>query len=81
MLFLQAPGQPSAPIIVKVIQVPSHTLGDVVLSAIGISGVMALGAAVLGLLLGLCFIGFRIRQRRRQPSETTTDHQQLHLNV
>lgn len=80
-MFLQTPGQPSAPIIVKVIQAPSQTLGDVVLSAIGISGVMALGAAVLGLILGLCFIAFRIRQRQHQPADTPTDHQQLRLNV
>lgn len=65
----------------KVIEVPSQTLGDVVLGAIGITGVMVLGALILGLALGLGFIGFRLHQQRQQTSDSTTDHQQLHLNA
>ena len=80
MLFVQAP-QPNTPIIVKVIEVPSHTLGDVVMAALGISGLMLIGAVILGLGLGVGFIAFRIRRRRRQPVDSPTDHQQLHLNV
>jgi hypothetical protein len=80
VLFLQIPAQPDTPIIVKVIEVPSYTLGDVVLAAVGIAGVLLLGAIVLGLVLGLGFIGFRLRRQRQQPSDAT-DHQTLHLNV
>ena len=80
MLFLQTPAPPSTPIIVKVIQVPSQTLGDVVLGAIGITGVLVLGALVLGLALGACFVALRLRHQRRLSSDTT-DHQQLHLNA
>ena len=81
VLSLQTPAQPGTPIILKVIEVPSHTLGDVVLAAIGITGVMVLGALILGLVLGLGFIGFRRLRQRQQSSDATTDHQQLHLNV
>jgi hypothetical protein len=81
VLLLQAPGQLGTPIIVNVIDAPGQTLGDVVLSAVGISGVMAFGAAVLGVVLGVCFIAFRIRQRRRQPTDSPSDHQQLRLHV
>lgn len=80
MFLLQTPAQPDTPIIVKVIEVPSYTLGDVVLAAVGIAGVLLLGAIVLGLVLGLGFIGFRLRRRRQQSSDAT-DHQTLHLNV
>lgn len=80
MLLLQTPGQPSSPIFVKVIEVPSQTLGDVVMGALGISGVMLIGAVILGAVLGLCFIGFRLH-RRRQSSDASTDHQRLHLNA
>jgi len=79
MLFQSAPGA-SSPIIVKVIEAPSQTLGDVVIAAIGISGVLALGAAVFGLVLGAGFIALRSRRRRRQPANAPTDHQQLHLS-
>ena len=71
--------QPDAPIIVDVIQVPSYTLGDVVVKAIGISGVVAASGVLLGLVLGGAFIAFRIRARRL--SNAPTDHQRLHLSV
>jgi hypothetical protein len=80
VFLLQTPAQPDTPIIVKVIEVPSYTLGDVVLAAVGIAGVLLLGAIVLGLVLGLGFIGFRLRRQRQQSSDAT-DHQTLHLNV
>ena len=78
--MIQVPTPPNTPIIVKVIEVPSYTLADVVLAAAGIAGVLALGAVILGLVLGVGFIGFRLR-RQRQPSSDATDHQKLHLNA
>jgi hypothetical protein len=80
VLLLQEPAQPSTPIIVKVIEVPSQTLGDVVLGAFGITGVMVLGALILGLVLGAGLVLLRLLHQRRQPSDTS-DHQQLHLNA
>jgi len=81
MVLLQLPPEPSAPIIVKVIEVPSQTIGDVVMAAVGISGAIAVGAAILGLVLGVGFIAYRMRRQRNQPADSPTDHQQLRLNV
>jgi len=72
--------QPGGPIIVEVIEVPSYTLGDVVMSALGVSGVIAVGAILVGLVLGGVFIAFRMRARRRSSGDPT-DHQRLHLSV
>jgi hypothetical protein len=53
--------QPHQPIIVKVIEAPSDSisLGDVVLQALGLSGVILVAAILLGVLLGGLFIGWR----------------------
>ncbi|PYR32318.1 MAG: hypothetical protein DMF90_23830 [Acidobacteria bacterium] len=56
--------QPDAPIIIKIIELPEtpmEGLGDVLLSALGITGVLVLGAVVLGLLLGSLMFWFRGR--------------------
>jgi len=56
--------QPDAPIIIKIIEppeTPMEGLGDVLLSALGITGVLVLGAVVLGLLLGSLMFWFRGR--------------------
>ena len=46
--------QPGAPIIVKIIEPPGDPTGlaDVLLAALGIAGVLTLGAIVLGLFVG-----------------------------
>jgi hypothetical protein len=46
--------QPDPPIVVKIIEPPGDPtgLGDVLLAALGVTGVLVLGAAVLGVLLG-----------------------------
>jgi hypothetical protein len=46
--------QPGSPIIVKIIEPPGDPTGlaDVLLGALGITGALAVGALVLGVLLG-----------------------------
>jgi hypothetical protein len=79
--MLQTPPSPDPPIIVKVIETPTESLGDIVLGAVGLSGLLTLIAVVLGLLLGVGFIAFRVRQKQRQSPEDLSDHQQLHLRI
>ena len=79
--MLQTPPSPAPPIIVKVIETPTESLGDIVLGAVGLSGLLTLIAVVLGLLLGVGFIAFRVRQKQRQSPEDPSDHQQLHLRI
>jgi len=56
--------QPDDPIVIKIIEPPENpmeSLGDVLLSALGITGVLVLGAVVLGLLLGSLMVWLRRR--------------------
>ena len=56
--------QPDNPIVIKIIEPPENPtagLGDVLLSALGITGVLVLGAVVLGLLLGSLMFWLRSR--------------------
>jgi hypothetical protein len=78
--MFQNPPAPT-PIIVKVIETPTESLSDVVLGALGLSGLLTLVAVVLGLLLGAGFIAFRIRQKQRRSPDDPSDHQQLHLRI
>jgi hypothetical protein len=70
---------PPPPIIVKVVETPTESLTDVVLGAIGLSGLLTLVALVFGLLLGAAFIAVRVRESRRRSPDDPSDHQQLHL--
>ena len=55
--------QPDAPIVVKIIEPPGDPtgLGEVLVAAMGVTGVLVLGAAVLGVLLGGLMFWFRRR--------------------
>lgn len=66
-MVLQSMVQPITPVIVKVISKPTEELGvvDVLLQALGLTGILALGSALLGLLLGVVFIWYN--HRMRQP--------------
>jgi len=62
-------GQPSGPVVVKILQEPARetTVVDVLLGAIGLTGVLILIALLMGLALGGFFILYRKVQARRRP--------------
>jgi len=62
-------GQPSAPVVVRIIEEPARetTVVDVLLGAIGLTGVLILIALLLGLVFGGVFILYRKAQARRRP--------------
>jgi hypothetical protein len=66
--------QPSDPIVVRVIEepVPETTVADVILGALGLTGVLLMAALVFGLLLGLLMVARRrLRERRNVEEEGT----------
>jgi hypothetical protein len=71
--------QPS-PIIVQVVQQPveSTTVADVLLGALGLTGVMVLAAIVLGALLGGALIGWK-HWRARPEDGGTGDSDTIHI--
>ena len=72
---------PSTPIIVKVVEQPLRGLGlgDVILNAVGLTGVLAVTALVLGLVLGAIVIGYRRMQSKRITEEEASQTQPLGL--
>jgi len=77
-MLLQGVPPPEGAIFVDVIETPSESIADVIKAALGVSGVMAVGAIVFGLVLAVVVIA--VRFRRRQTSAEPTDHQRLNLN-
>jgi hypothetical protein len=79
----QAPSSPGAPagaIIVQTIRQPpvtrEITMGDVVLGAVGLVGVVMIAAAIAGLLVGLVVV-IRKRLRDREAGPTDPGHARL----
>jgi hypothetical protein len=71
---------PSTPIIVKVVEENEiHGLGDVMLQAVGLTGAMAIGALVLGLVLAALIIGYRKLRSRFESDEDAAQTQPLGL--
>lgn len=61
---------PKAPIIVTIVEENEISgLGDVMLEAIGLTGVIAVGAALFGLVLAVMIIGYRKINARLHPEE------------
>jgi hypothetical protein len=60
-VFFALQDAPSSPIIVKIIEPPDTRLADVLIGALGISGVLALGAIIVGLLVGGMMFWLRSR--------------------
>jgi hypothetical protein len=59
---------PSAPIIVKVVEENEISgLGDVMLRAVGLTGAIAIGALLFGLVLASLIIGYRKLRARMEP--------------
>lgn len=71
-MFLQQ-GQP---IMVEVVQQPveSTTVADVLLGAIGLTGVLVLAAVLLGALLGGALIAYKTWRGGPDPADTETIH-------
>jgi hypothetical protein len=69
------------PIIVHVIQQPveSTTIGDVLIGAFGLTGVLLLVALLLGAGLGGLLIGFKLL-RARFGADTTRDSDVIHIS-
>lgn len=65
--------QQGQPIMVEVVQQPvkSTTVADVLLGAIGLTGVLVLAAVVLGALLGAALIAFKTWRGGPAPSDGT----------
>jgi hypothetical protein len=64
---MQTPG-PSTPIIVKVVEENEISgLGDVMLQAVGLTGVIIIGALLFGLVLASMIIGYRKLIVRMEP--------------
>ena len=72
--------QPAQPIVVRVIEEPVETTGisDLVLGALGLTGVMLAAALLLGLLLGGLLIGVK-RFRARYNLEPVPDSEALRV--
>jgi Na+/H+-dicarboxylate symporter len=61
---------PSPPIIVKLVEENEIAgLGDVMMEAIGLTGVIAIGALLFGLILATIIIGYRKIHARLHPDE------------
>lgn len=61
---------PSPPIVVKIVEANEISgLGDVMLEAIGLTGVIAIGAALFGLLLAVIIVGYRKINARLHPED------------
>ena len=72
--------QSAQPIIVKVIEEPvkSTGVGDVILGALGITGVLVLAALLLGALLGGLLIWIK-KVRAKYNLEPVSDHDALRV--
>ena len=69
-----------APIIVHVVQPPieSTTVGDVLIGAIGLTGILVLVALLLGSAFGGALIGLKILRRRRN-AEAEEQSEIIHI--
>jgi hypothetical protein len=71
---------PSAPIIVRVVEENEISgLGDVMLQAVGLTGAIAIGALVFGLVLAAMIVGYRKLRSRFESDEEAAQTQPLGL--
>jgi hypothetical protein len=72
--------QKSGPIIVNIAQKPveSTSIQDVLIGAIGLTGVLVLCAILLGLLLGGALIGIKLLRAHLNP-EAPADSDTIHI--
>jgi hypothetical protein len=62
--------QPLTPIVVKVVAEPPKDIGviDIIFGSLGITGLMLVGSALLGIVVGVGFIWLRQRLARDEPA-------------
>lgn len=71
---------PSTPIIVKVIEENEISgLGDVMLQAVGLTGAIAIGALIFGLVLASVIIGYRKLRAGLESEDEAQQTQSLGL--
>ena len=70
----------SQPIVVRVVEQPVHdtSIADVIIGAVGLTGLLLITAAVLGALLGGVLIGVNLL-RARHKLGSVSDSDALHI--
>lgn len=74
--------QPVTPVIVKVVAEPTQqvTVVDVLVDALGLTGVIVAGSFLLGGALGLILIAFKRWRADRSDDDGSTHHTSLDLS-
>ena len=74
---------PAAPLIVRVIEQPTKEVGvaDVIIQALGLTSVILLAGAVLGVLLGGVFIWFRRSRLANDTGDGAAARPRLNLSA
>jgi hypothetical protein len=74
--------QPVTPVIVKVVSDPTPQVSvvDVLVDALGLTGVIVAGSFVLGGVVGLLLIAYSRWKTARSPDSGRTDHTSLDLS-
>ena len=74
--------QPIIPTIVKVVPPPTEQVGvlDVMVGALGLTGLIAVGSIVLGGALGAVIIYYKIRRRNRGAADGDSELTRLDLS-
>jgi hypothetical protein len=72
---------PASPIIVKILEPPVRGLGlgDIIINAVGLTGVMVIGALVSGFVLAAVVVWYRKLQFRRLTDDEAAQTQSLGL--
>jgi len=70
----------SQPIVVRVVEQPVHdtSIADVIIGAVGLTGLLLITAVVLGALLGGVLIGVKLLRARYRPG-SVSDSDALHI--
>ena len=74
--------QPIIPTIVKIVPAPTQQVGvlDVLVGALGLTGVIALGSIVLGGALGALLIGYKKWRKSKSGADGDSDLTRLDLS-
>lgn len=74
--------QPIIPTIVRVVPPPTPQVGvlDVLVGALGLTGLIALGSVVLGAALGALIIGYKTWRKNRSGADDDSDLTRLDLS-